>query len=350
MLDPHTYRANEALARTDPALEWRAAAHTVEHLENIGFPVRIDSTQEVAQLVNSMQENRFDTYMAELGGLTGYEHYLLVLACRDICILQRRTFPSRRVVLPLSVMMSALCLYKKLQGINEAFSSVLEIGPGCGYLSFFARSHEPLTDYTQIEACESFYILQNLINRDRFGTGFAEYAFHPDATKGAGLWVPEGQVEIPPSPNFPHEIPICEHFPWWQISELAPRKFQIVTSNANLTEFKDAALDDYLSVISDVLEPDGALLAQCFGEHIYRSPDNLFRKTEAAGLSLVANPTFNGIRNALWIRAENSGCDRDALVARVFEPRPAPRKMYSMKQIVADTEKLATLHLTNQRL
>src|ERR1700722_17074103 len=103
MLDPFTYRSNEVLAKKDPALELRARAHVVEHFENIGFPVRINSIQEVGPILNTMQENRFNLYMQEMGGLTELEFDMFINACRRHMDFQRKFLPFRRVMAPLSV-------------------------------------------------------------------------------------------------------------------------------------------------------------------------------------------------------------------------------------------------------
>ena len=333
MLDPYLYRANETAAKADPALGHRAAAHSVDHFIKIGFPVRINSHQEAGPLLNSMQEKRAAIYMSELGGITPHEHDLLLESCRDIVSFQRLFFPLRKPVLPLSVLMSVLCLYSKLVGINPAFSSVLEIGPGCGYLSFFLRQHAALASYCQIEACESFYILQNLVNLYCFGGEFIEHAFAPNAMNlDNSFWLPFGQFEIPPAAiRVPHKPPKCEHFAWWHIDEVKSRKFQIVTSNANLLEFSPAALEDYLGLIVEVLEPNGALVAQCCGSHVNGTLDTLYKKTEQFGLSIAASYTVNNINNAVWVKQGAT------LAARA---RPQGRRMYSMRQIIAETGEL----------
>ena len=70
MIDPATYRASELLAKS-MSPHWRIAqTHNLDHFERAGFPVRISSVREIGPIVDSMQENRFDSYMRELDGLT----------------------------------------------------------------------------------------------------------------------------------------------------------------------------------------------------------------------------------------------------------------------------------------
>lgn len=325
MLDPFAYRMAEEVNML------RSTSHVVDHFERIGFPVRINSLQEVASLLNSMQENRFDLYMSEMGGLTEVERGYIVGCCIYLSRFQQIVFPKRPVILPLSVLMSVMCIYRKMRGINPEFETVLEIGPGCGYLSLLIASDVSCKSYCQIEACESFYILQNMINVLLFSTNFADHAF--DAVH-QNLWCPEGQTEAPPIIEPPKVTPLCEHFPWWKIGDLVTRTFDIVTSNANLLEFQPAALEQYLRLIVDVLAPDGALLAQCLGSHVHGTPDELFAKADEAGLALVTNFRANDIHNALWVRKDHTPFDVFALINRVFYPRPEGRTVFSMQQIV----------------
>lgn len=319
MLEPSTYRRNERLAR-EQLTTWRtAAAHSLEHFEKIGFPVRIDSIAEVGQLLDTMQEGRWDAYMAELGGLTDTERELFVAVCCDVLLFQMIYLPARGPAVPLTTLLSSFVLYRKCIGVDADFRSVLEIGPGCGYLSFFLRGHGPLRNYSQIEACESFYILQNLVNVHCFGHRFDERAH---------LWTPRPGV--------------CSHYPWWRLKEFqafGPR-FQIITSNANLLEFSVAALDEYLALAHKLLLPSGVFIVQCPG-----APSN---GVDAAGMDakLAANgfqvlsqgqPPEFAVANFLFVRTDypmrKDYCP-DTLV-KMLHARPPGRRPYSMAEILA---------------
>lgn len=179
MLEPEIYRISERLAKAQMPT-WRLAqTHAVDHFEKTGFPVRVSSLRELGQLLDTMQENRFDGYMQELGGLTESEYALLINACRDIVLFQLTYFSNRKPTLPLSTLLSAFTLYRKFLTVDGNFRSVIEIGPGCGYLSFFLRHHAALRNYSQIEACESFYLLQSLVDVHCFPARFEERALMP---------------------------------------------------------------------------------------------------------------------------------------------------------------------------
>src|SRR5580693_4323103 len=106
MLEPEAYRISERLAKAQLPT-WRVAqTHNVDHFEKAGFPVRISTLREVGQLLDTMQENRFEKYMRELGGLTESEYAQVIKACRDAVLLQLTYLSNRRPILPLSTLLS----------------------------------------------------------------------------------------------------------------------------------------------------------------------------------------------------------------------------------------------------
>jgi len=161
MLEISDYRLGEQLGRSTIS-NWRIAeTHLVDHFIRVGFPVRIESRHEVGQLLDTMQEKRFEQFMTELGGLSAAEADSLTDALVSSVKFQMAHLPRRNPCVPFSTMLSSLTLYKKIVGIKPDVESVLEVGPGCGYLSYFLAGHESVRNYSQVEACESFYILQS---------------------------------------------------------------------------------------------------------------------------------------------------------------------------------------------
>src|SRR5215813_3019809 len=160
MIDAGAYRANETSAKRAIA-DWRLSNINDPYVfQNQGFPVRADSFLDLAQILDTMQEGRFDFYMKEVGGLTDEDTDTFLRACLAYIDFYRSTFQRDRVIVPLSTLISHFVIYKKLLGYNPTFRRLLELGPGCGYLSFYLRDHTTLDDYTQIESTESFYLLQ----------------------------------------------------------------------------------------------------------------------------------------------------------------------------------------------
>jgi len=275
MIEIQDYRLNERLARAAIPSWWIAETHHTDIFTRIGFPVRIESIHEVGQLIDTMQENRYARFLTEIGGLSEDDVQLLVRALVDSVLFQRARLPRRKPLVPISTMSSALALYKKIAAVKPTIGSILEVGPGCGYLSFFLASNPRLVDYSQVEACESFYVLQSMINAYLFGHRFYDFAIGPPPQDQA-LHVRK-DVE-PPMLIDEAELPrrCCFHFPWWTLKTLLDRKYDVVTSNANLSEFSQPALRDYLTIFSRAMKDDAIFVVQCTGFPGHSTLDQLF--------------------------------------------------------------------------
>jgi hypothetical protein len=318
MLDATAYRASETSAKRAIA-DWRLSNINDPYVfQNQGFPVRADSFLDLAQILDTMQEGRFDYYMNEVGGFAPEELDFFVKVCLHYVDFYTSFFQRERVVVPLSTLIAHYVAYRKLLGYNPRFARVLELGPGCGYLSFFLRHHAPLLDYTQIESTESFYLLQSHINAHIFGARFAEHAVSRCSQQDHAKYVPdldwhnpfhyEEQKVIRAVPN-----PICNHYPWWRIGDVAKRKYELVASNANLNEFSREALFQYLSLIREVLDDEGAIVAQCLGGGP-PSYATIFANMKSAGFVPVAliagGAEMNGrvfvVANAVFVGERHS--------------------------------------------
>lgn len=378
MLEPQIYRANESLAKSFLP-SWRIARiHNLDHFERVGFPVRLNTIRELAQIIDTMQEHRFDAYMRELDGLNADEHDAVVRACRDVIEFQLTYLPHRPAVLPISTMISAYALYRKICGAKPDVRSVLEIGPGCGYLSFFLRHHAALEDYSQIEACESFYILQNLVNVHCFGPRFDERALPPEDTPATAFFTVERELEVSPTIAL-RAPPKCRHFPWWRLGDVAAEgpRYDVITANANLLEFAPSALEDYLALLDLVLKPDGLFIVQCTGTPAHGTPAELLLQLRARGLSLLVfthanRPTVfpaapgstegapsalrevvTPVHNAIFVKSGHPLFARyndlanyrvgyvaaEPIVQNALFARPADRRPYSIEDFVDATDR-----------
>jgi hypothetical protein len=266
-MDIGSYRLNERLANA-AIPSWRLKAiHGAHIFAAAGFPMHIDSTDELRNVLDTMQENRFPGFVEELGGFDEEEEAAFVDALVDYCLFYRINFPGREALMPLSTMVAHFALARKLKGL--APRRILEIGPGCGYLSFFLKRWTNLENYSQIESAESFYLLQNLVNKYVFGHHFHERA-QGDWTDNAAFPIVSTAAFQGASVEISHRIPIslpakCSHYPWWRLGDLVEQRFDVVTSNANLNEFSRGAFDQYVWLIDRVLAQDGCMLVQCPG-------------------------------------------------------------------------------------
>lgn len=341
-MDIGSYQLNERLASA--ALpSWRLKAlHSPHVFVNAGFPVRVQSTDELVGLLDTMQEGLFDAFIRELGGLDETDLEAFVDALTEYCLFFRINFPGRRVPLPLSTMIAHFTLARKLRGIGGPHR-ILEIGPGCGYLSFFLRHWTDLESYSQIETTESFYLLQNLVNKHVFRHRFQEHA-QASLEGQAASFVTEAQAAGPHteiSPRLSLDLPpVCRHYPWWRIGEVAEQRFSVVTTNATLNEFSEEALAQYVWLIDRCLMKDGCLLVQCYGggpgslETIFRK---LFGIRLAPVVGVLTGETMVGEQfmaksNLLFVREGHplfSKYLKGNLTFPLFEPdEPLVRAIY----------------------
>lgn len=289
-MDITHYRRSEALAR-QVMPSWRhAQTHRPHTFVAAGFPIQVDSSADLLQLLDTMHEARFPAFVAELGGFSDSDLAVFVEALADYAAFFGAQFHARRCSLPLATMLAHYVLYRKLIAWPR-HATLLEIGPGCGYLSFFVARDPRIRRYDQIETTESFYLLQHRVNRHCFGRAAVEHAaIEPDAIRPFVMPHPLQ----PDEPRVTVTLPVearCHHWPWWRIADVAGARFDLVTSNANLTEMSEEAVRHYAVLIGHALEPDGAVVIQDMGGG--RLPhDVIFRHFEAAGLMpvIVANP------------------------------------------------------------
>jgi hypothetical protein len=265
-MDIGSYRLNERVAKT-AIPSWRLKAIQGAHVfRQVGFPIEIESTDELVNLLDTMHENQFDAFMTELDGMAEDEIDALLDALVEYCRFFRIHFPAAEAPIPLSTMIAHQAIAMKLRSLGMA-RRILEIGPGCGYLSFFVGRWPTLENYAQIESAESFYILQNLINKHVFGYRFCDHAQVDWGAKAAQIGKLASEVDYLEVPtrmavSFPT---VCNHYPWWRIDELAEQKFDVVTTNANVTEFSEDAFKQYVQMIDRCLSLDGCVFIQCFG-------------------------------------------------------------------------------------
>jgi hypothetical protein len=70
MLDSQTYNQNQEIAKINIA-NWRKSnIHIPYYFQIQNFPIEINFSEGLTQLLDTMQEGRFDKYMNEIGGFT----------------------------------------------------------------------------------------------------------------------------------------------------------------------------------------------------------------------------------------------------------------------------------------
>ena len=306
MLDIELYRMSESLAKQGMRTFIYAQVHRLDVFESFGFPVRVNNIGELEQIGGSMHGNsRYEKIQTELAGFDDTDLKLFVDVLADYYEFHAKTFPREQVTVPLAEMIAHLAIYKMIGDYNPDFQSVLEIGPGNGLLSFFMRRHEKLSNYSQVEVCESFYLLQSLISSHLFGSRFRERAMPRGVENASACYSGSGAVQsslATRKAELNYSLPfqgskVCHHYPWWRLGELAEanEKFDIVTSNANLSEFTPEALNDYAHLMYQVLAEDGLLYVQCFGSSVHRDVMEAVKKLYSVGFRALLVAPDGGV-------------------------------------------------------
>lgn len=175
-MDSASYRLSETLGKQAMRSLHQTDIHAPALFEALGFRTRVESEDDPIPLLDTMHNNRFEDFVAELGELVdGFVDYTRFFIAN---------FPSPRVPMPLSGMVSQFALALKIRGAPKR-ARVLEIGASTGLVAFFLARDPAIERYDQVEVTERFYLLQILVNRHVYGHRFVDYA-QLDAT-AAGL-------------------------------------------------------------------------------------------------------------------------------------------------------------------
>jgi hypothetical protein len=272
MIDINYYRQYEDKAKDSLPTWVTAQKYNVDIFEKVGFPVRLANIQQTKQIFDTMQENRFEKFMDEIGGFTDDELYIFVRACIKNLEFQSNYFPKEKSFLPLDTLINSFITYKKIRAINPDIKKIFEIGPGSGGFSFYLENFTGLNEYSYTDACESFYMLQNNINfflfKDKFNQNVLQSSIDKSFINKENTSYLQGGFESREYIlNKSKSTFNCNAYPWWKLGEFNDNssKFDVITSNANLTEFNEGALNDYLSIMNNKLTDNGVVFAHCTG-------------------------------------------------------------------------------------
>lgn len=293
-MDFSSYRTAEMLRKRAIQSIRQSTIHADECFEKVGFPVRVSCHDDLALYLDIMHEGRFEPLMTELDGLTEDELEEFLEAAVDYCKFFATQFRGHQLPVPVAGLFAQYCISLKLRGIPER-TEVLEIGPGSGLISFFISKDQVCKRYDQIEAIEAFYLLQSLIGRHVYGHRFVDHAQIDHRAVGLGdLALAKAEKvrsvydwDIATLRVDVDRTPRSEHFPWWRAGDVFERKYDVVTANANLTEFSVQAQIYYASLAAQVLKPGGVFLAQCVGSRDSTTAETIKRFVAAGFVPLA---------------------------------------------------------------
>lgn len=280
-MDLNAYRRSEALGIASLDTIRVKEIHSPQFFNSRGFASRIESTVDLHSYVSSMQTDRFEIYLNEMGGWNESEISYLLSRLEIFCRFHAATFGQSSVHIPYSEIAAHYALYLKLKALPDT-RRVLEIGPGVGLLSLFTFDDPAFEKYHQVEVTEAFYLLQNSLNRYLYREGLVEHASMDLVGRGysdLGMDKIErkfmaGETQSIASGSTVELVrnPRVEHFPWWKVGKIADNQYDVITSNANLSEMSQEAFVFYMNLIKKTLRPGGYFFFQCLGGESSRWP------------------------------------------------------------------------------
>lgn len=296
MIDINYYRAYENKAKDNLSSWIFSQKYNLDIFEKVGFPVRLTNIQQTRQIFDTMQENRFTKFMNEIAGLTDDELEMFIASSIKSIEFQSEFFPKKDSFIPFDSLMNTFVTFKKINAFKPYCKRIFEIGPGSGSFSFHLENFNYLEEYSYTDACESFYMLQNNINFFLFKNLFTQHVLEDNTPeyfidKNNKNYLQGGfEKRFYVNNKTKDSNIICNAYPWWKLGRFneSEEKYDVITSNANLNEFNEGALNDYLTIINNKLNDDGIVFAHCTGSvHGGHNIQYLFNKLYANKFAII---------------------------------------------------------------
>jgi len=199
--------------------------------DRLGYPSRVSSTKELWKYADAMQEQRTRTNYDMLYGLTNREFELVTKVTEKTRQITKEH--CDREVIPASSVLRAVLAYRAVEVLGK--QSVLEIGPGSGYLGAMLIADG--YDYHSVENSQGFHLWQSLL----FGEKYQIY--------------------------------------WWDYITKEPPKVDLYVANHVLNEMHPMALKYTLSKASDLF------VIENFGGEIISTTNNTKSLIQSYGYS-----------------------------------------------------------------
>ena len=273
MLDVETYDAAETAA-TDRYGNRIVQAFYPEIFVTLGYPVRVKRNDQLCRYIDLMHETRTSFNIVHLlKGLTTEEFELFKRVTQIVDEHATRQFGMRaHATAALLRALHVLRLIKIVTG--DSRPTVLEVGPGSGYLAMLLVMEG--YPYIGTDVVQAFYLYQN-----RMLSQVAKSLRELAAEDGDVLNVEQ------PAPG------TAIHIPWWKWVTLTPEKVRlsagIMTSNHVLCEMHPSSMA-YLSVVGPRILSNhpggGKFIFEGWGYDLLHSRELVARKFAEHGMRL----------------------------------------------------------------
>jgi hypothetical protein len=188
----------------------------------LGYPTRIERNDAGWRFADTMHETRFaGDVQGRLRGLTDEEMEMFRTVNRAVTAMSEKLYGRR--VFTTSSFVRALNIFRHIRALYpEPGTTVLEVGPGSGYLGALLMLNG--YRYLATDITQGFYLYQSHLWRQLFGDRFHELADNPASIQE--LLARDDIVGI--------------HLPWWVYmtlhQEKEPFTVDVVTANHMLCE------------------------------------------------------------------------------------------------------------------
>lgn len=238
-LDIATYRENETRASERMGISAIRAFGPIT-FANLGIPTRVDAEAALHRYVDSMGVAKADSYWKPRFRMS--EHEIEQIRAGSALVEELTAEWFGRRIRPLIDASRAIEMYRLVNTLSQVAGrklTILEIGPGGGYLSLFLarQGHRCLV----VDNTEGFYLWQNRLYRSAFGDRFIDTA-ERDWAPGA-FSDPQGDVV---------------HVPWWHFARLGEvdelPKVDVVVAEDVLSEMQALAIQFTAGISARLLQ------------------------------------------------------------------------------------------------
>ncbi len=242
----------------------------------VGYPSRVDNINQLWRYIDVMHEGRTEYNLnVLLKGLTPHEFSLFKTITKLVYAYSQSNYNKKLV--STSALLRAIHVMRSIKAVTkDARPSVLEIGPGCGYLGMLLLLEG--YPYISVDVAQAFYLYQS-------------HMFSIVSPNLRELAVDDGSISDITNPKPGEAI----HIPWWKWITLDLDKVllkpSIITCNHCLCEMHQGSLA-YLAAFSNkVLEnsENGAIVFDEWGYDLLRSERSILNKFEQFNFGLCHN-------------------------------------------------------------
>ena len=246
--------------------------------ERVGYPIRVTEEQELIRYVDVFHELDDPKLYLEENQYSADEAEIIADIGDRVADYTKKAFgqPTRPWMGPVCALNMARVVSELGRLAGKKQLTVLEIGPGSGYLSalLLKMGHR----YLGTDATQSLYLWQNRL--------LSLLTDKDDFLETAGL------REFPASASH-----VATHLPWWQLSEMFRNntvKADVIICDHAVGELHRFALTYVLRLAKDMMadSPVGLFLYDGHGEPHVNSPDDVRLVAESLGMHRVSEKQF----------------------------------------------------------